>query len=42
MATLVDMCFKNRIDLFHYRIYSEEACLKEPAPWPSVSRLISR
>jgi ATP-dependent DNA helicase RecG len=27
MATLVDMCLENRIDLPHYRIYSEEVCL---------------
>lgn len=27
MATLVDMCLENRIDLPHYRIYSEDVCL---------------
>jgi hypothetical protein len=27
MATLVDLCLENRIDLPYYRIYTEEVCL---------------
>ncbi len=31
MATLVNLCLENRIDLPFYRIYSEEVCLHLPA-----------